>query len=139
MSLIEINRNPSAGQLRVFAGVGVPALCAAAGAVLWFRVRAPAWAWAVWAAGALFAVVGLVRPRLARGAFVALSYAAAPLGALVSVVLLALVYYGIMTPIGLTMRALGRDALGRRFDRKASSYWIPRRPVEDIERYFRQY
>lgn len=139
MGLIEINRNPSPGQLRLFAGVGVPGLCLAAGALLWWKARLPAAAWAVWAAGAVVALAGLARPALVRPVFIGLSYAAAPAGWVMGVVLLALVFYGIMTPIGLVMRLMARDPLARKFDRSAGSYWVARRPTDDVERYFRQY
>lgn len=139
MGLIEINRNPSPGQLRLFAGVAVPGLCVVAGVLLWWKARLPSAAWAVWAAGAVVALAGLGRPGLVRPLFIALSYAAAPVGWVVALVLLAFVYYAIMTPIGLVMRLTGRDPLARRFDRSATSYWVTRRPTAEIERYFRQY
>jgi hypothetical protein len=44
--------------------------------------------------------------------------------------LLGLVYYLVMTPIGLLMRLLGRDPLDRRLHDRAS-YWIARTPQAD--------
>ena len=41
---------------------------------------------------------------------------------------LGLLFYGMVTPMGLAMRALGKDPLRRRFEREAASYWIERRP-----------
>lgn len=44
-------------------------------------------------------------------------------------VLLTLVYFLAVTPIGLIFKLLRKDLLGKRFDPKASTYWIP--PEED--------
>ena len=41
---------------------------------------------------------------------------------------LGLLFYGVVTPMGLAMRALGKDPLRRRFEPEAASYWIARRP-----------
>lgn len=61
-----------------------------------------------------------------------------PAGWVVSRVLLAAVFYGVITPIGLMLRLGGRDLLGLRLDRGASSYWRVRGPGEG-GRYFRQW
>ena len=47
---------------------------------------------------------------------------------IVSPVVLALLFYGVVTPTGLILRALGKGPLRLRFDRGAASYWIPRDP-----------
>ena len=62
-----------------------------------------------------------------------------PLGWTVSHVLLGLVYFGVITPIGLGLRLLGRDLLGRRADPEASTYWQQRPPSADSRRYMRQF
>jgi hypothetical protein len=62
----------------------------------------------------------------------------APLAWAVSHLVLAIVYYVIITPIALTMRLFGRDKLERRFDAAADSYWIAHPPHKSTARYFRQ-
>ncbi len=47
---------------------------------------------------------------------------------IVSPVVLGLLFYGVITPTGLVMRALGKDPLGLAYDREAESYWIKRQP-----------
>lgn len=83
--------------------------------------------WALLAAGA-FLAVSVVVPRalgpLAR-AWIALGLV---LHAVVSPVIMAMVYYTTVTPIGLFLRLLGKDLLRLRLDRTARSYWIPRSP-----------
>lgn len=41
---------------------------------------------------------------------------------------LGLLFFFVVTPMGLAMRALGKDPLRRRRDPAAASYWIERRP-----------
>lgn len=47
---------------------------------------------------------------------------------IVSPLVLGIMFFLVITPIGLLMRALGKDPLRRRFDRGAPTYWIPREP-----------
>lgn len=47
---------------------------------------------------------------------------------LVSPVMLVIIFYGVLTPMGLLMRLLGKDPMRRSFDTQATSYWIPRDP-----------
>jgi len=37
-------------------------------------------------------------------------------------------FFLVVTPIGLLMRALGKDPLRLRFDHASGTYWIERRP-----------
>jgi hypothetical protein len=41
---------------------------------------------------------------------------------------IALMYYVVFVPVGLMLRALGKDVLRLKPDRKAISYWVPRDP-----------
>jgi hypothetical protein len=47
---------------------------------------------------------------------------------IVSPLVLGVMFFIVVTPMGLLMRALGRDPLRLRFDRDAQSYWIDRQP-----------
>ena len=50
------------------------------------------------------------------------------LSKVVSPIVLMLLFYATVTPIGLLMRATGKDPLRLRRDSAARSYWIPREP-----------
>ena len=50
------------------------------------------------------------------------------LHAIVSPIVLGILYFLVVTPTGLAMRLFGKDPLRLRFDRKAASYWLPRQP-----------
>jgi hypothetical protein len=83
--------------------------------------------------------IGLARPALIRPIFVGWMVLAFPIGWAVSLVLLALVYYGLFTPVALAFRLSGRDALGLRPGPDRESYWEPRAEPADVRRYFRQF
>jgi large-conductance mechanosensitive channel len=50
------------------------------------------------------------------------------LHACISPVILALVFFATVTPIGLVRRALGKDSIRRQADEDAVTYWIERQP-----------
>jgi hypothetical protein len=81
-------------------------------------------------------VVGLIRPGVLRPVFRAAMVVAFPIGWVVSHLVLALLFYGVLTPLGLFFRAIGRDPLSRNYDLEAVSYWLPRCQPEDVRRYF---
>lgn len=136
MSFIRINRNPSRRQLLVF-GLAWLAFTGVLGWESWLRGRHGAAAIA-WTLAATVPLGGLLCPRFLRYVFVAMSYATYPVGFAVSRILLALVYYLALTPIGLTMRLLRYDPLTRRFDPGARTYWVRRGAAKPAESYFDQ-
>lgn len=62
-----------------------------------------------------------------------------PIGWMISHLLLAIVFYLLVFPIGMLTRLFRYDPLARRFDRKAKSYWIEREKPRDARSYFRQF
>jgi hypothetical protein len=62
-----------------------------------------------------------------------------PIGWTVSHLLLAAVFFGVVTPVGLLLRLLGRDLLQRGADPGADTYWQVRERVDDPRRYMRQF
>lgn len=51
------------------------------------------------------------------------------LHSIIGPVALGIVFYGVIMPIGLIMRLLGKDLLRLRPNKSSSSYWIDRRPA----------
>lgn len=78
--------------------------------------------------GVALLVLGLVAPGSLRGPNRAWMKLGMVLSRLVNPIVLALIYGTTMVPIGLMMRATGRDPLRLRLDPKADSYWIMRDP-----------
>jgi hypothetical protein len=50
------------------------------------------------------------------------------MGATISRLILVVVFYLVVTPTGLAMRAMGKHPLDLRWDREAASYWNVRKP-----------
>lgn len=137
MGLIRIQRHPSRRQLAGFAVVWL-AMFAVLGGVALLRHAWP-WAVALWAVAALVPAIGCFVPGWLRGVYLGAAYLTYPIGAIVSLVILAAVYYLVLAPIGLLLRLSGYDPMGRRRDPNAASYWTPRTPADDVRRYFRQF
>ncbi|MCH8884541.1 MAG: hypothetical protein IIA41_13720 [SAR324 cluster bacterium] len=83
--------------------------------------------WAV-AIAVGFLGVGLARPRLLHPLNVAWTRLGLLLSRVVNPILLGLIYYGVFTPIGVTMRVLGKNPLKLHFDRNIESYWTEKSP-----------
>ncbi len=94
---------------------------------------------ALWAVALLGATASLLSPSIARALYTNWMRAAVPLGWTFSHLLLALIYYTMLTPIGLVLRLRGHDPMQRRFDPSRSTYWSPRPTAPHVSRYFRQF
>jgi hypothetical protein len=148
MSLIEINWKPDRRQLAGFGTICVIAF-AAIGLFIFLKhgvigidmVERTAWITAgiFWGLALLCGVLRFVAPSALRPLYVALTAIALPIGFVLSHVLLAILFFGVFTPIGLVFRFIGHDPLHRRFDRDGTTYWVPREPEPDVKRYFRQF
>ena len=98
-----------------------------------------------WVAGGLAVVAGgslllaAVSPAWLRGPYVGLVALTYPIGMVMSYVLLGAVFFGLMTPLALVFRLLGRDPLALRFEPGARTYWMIRPRTSDVPRYLRQY
>jgi len=86
----------------------------------------PRW-WAL-VPSAGFMVVALIRPALLGGLNRLWTRLGILLGRLISPLVLALLFYGVLSPLGVLMRLTGKDPLRLKQDRAAQSYWIPREP-----------
>ncbi len=138
MSHFRVNRNPTARDLRWF-GLLLPLFVALVGVIVRWQFGAPSAALGVWSVGGALAVVYWIAPPLRRPILVGWMYAALPIGWTVSHLMIAIVYFGIVTPIGLLSRLVRGDTLHRRPDRNARSYWIRRPRGSGTRRYLRQF
>ena len=78
--------------------------------------------------GALFTVLAALRPSLLAPLNWLWTKLGLALNRVVSPIALLLVYCLAIVPMGLALRALGKDPLRLRLDREASTYWITRMP-----------
>ncbi len=74
--------------------------------------------------GGALVVLGLAAPVVLKPVYRVWMALAVVLGFIMTRVILSVVYYLVMTPIGLAMRLFGKDPMHRRIDPEASSYWI---------------
>lgn len=84
----------------------------------------------VWALGlaTAFLVAGGACPRVLNPANRLWTWLGLLAHQAVSPLVLTALFYLVVTPMGLVLRALGKDLLRLNFDPNASSYWIERRP-----------
>lgn len=138
MPLVEFNTRPTNDQLRRFASIGLSLVLLLAAAVSWRGGSSNA-TFACLACAILAIVLGRTRPEWFRPLYIAALALSYPVAWLLAYLLLAAVYYLLITPIGLVMRLVRRDPLARCFDLEAQSYWVARSESTDRNRYFRQY
>jgi hypothetical protein len=139
--MIEINKNPSRNELIVFAGL----LGLFLGVIGYFCHKAgnTDMAQTLWYAMVPVAVAGVILVFIAQPGvkyiYMGWMYAVFPIGWTVTHLVLALVYYLVLTPIGLAMKLFGYDPMQRTIDKSAPSYWTEHDPSGEPARYFRQF
>ena len=138
MGIIDIDRSPSRRGLLWF-GLLLPVFFAAMGVLVWRRTGTVRSATALWAVGGTVSALFAFWPASRRRIYVGWMYAVYPIGWAVSHLLLGIVYFGVVTPIGFVLRLLRHDPLKRQFDRTTSTYWVRRSPGRGVERYLRQF
>ncbi|MDB4665280.1 SxtJ family membrane protein [Verrucomicrobia bacterium] len=139
MALMEIDWKPGARQLRQFAALSL-LFFGGGGTWLFYGIEWTALACSpFWAVAVIFGALGLIQPRVAWPLYVVLMAVALPIGMVVSFLMLAAIYFGVITPIGLGLRLCGKDPMTRKLNRQFDSYWIPRKAPDNSEQYFRQY
>lgn len=97
------------------------------------------WAFTLESGAVFVGLIGLVFTPVLRLQYKFLSTVARPIGWTISHLILAIIYFLILTPTALILRLTGRDPLDRRFDPSRDSYWVPTRQTDTAEEYFRQY
>jgi len=148
MSLVQVNWHPLREELRKFGFISLTAF-GVLGAWVFFRLSifgidlapntAQVTAYVCWGL-ALGSLIGsLIAPTALRPLYVTLTAISLPIGFVVSHVLMAVIFYGLLTPIALFFRIVGRDALQRRFEPSANTYWQKRQVRQDRAQYFRQF
>lgn len=138
MPLVQINKNPSRRDLNWFGAL----FAAFFGFVGLLASRRPGWEGAapvLWTVAVAVPAVYYAIPPLRRPIYLGWTYLVLPLGLVVSFAVLAIVYFAVITPIGLLLRLAGRDPLERAFEPARASYWVEHHTGEDSTRYLRQY
>ncbi len=145
--MIEINLRPDAKTLREFgffaiAGFGFIAAIAHYETFIFALGLGDAKPYVVNTFVALAAYSGLfalIYPKANLPVYLGLTIASYPIGLVLSYVIMGTLFFGMITPMGIVMRIIGRDPLERKLDREAESYWTDCRPAREKESYFRQF
>lgn len=148
MALIDIGLKPTPKVLRTFGLTGLFAFAAVAGILEWkhkiFFITVadgavPMTRDTLLGLAAYCGVFAAIFPRALLPLYITLTCGAYPIGLVVSYAVMLIMYFMVMTPIGLMMRMFGRDPMHRRFDPAARTYWIKRTPPANVRRYYRQF
>ena len=139
MFLAEINWHPSRKELRTFAIIALLAASLVA-LLLWrFKGLGIRWTAVIISFGTVILLSSFISLRLTRLIYLGFILATLPIGLLMSFLLLATFYFGILTPLALIFRLIGRDTLHRKSDPDADSYWITHRQPDHLDRYYNQF
>lgn len=139
MFLAEINWHPNRKELRTFAIIALVAAILVA-VLLWrFKGLGIRWSAAIISLGAAVLLSSFICLKVTRGIYLGLILATRPIGVVISFLLLAIFYFGILTPLALFFRLIGRDTLHRTFDPGTESYWITHRQPDNLDRYYNQF
>jgi hypothetical protein len=147
--MIKLNLNPDRVVLGQFAWVAAFAFPLMAGAFTkgearWYAVLAWNWSHPAVLAMAGLGVAQLLaflmgfRP-LTWLLYVVMSVVAYPIGFVLSHVLMASIYFLMITPIALVFRVIGRDVLLRKLEPGRTSYWHQRATTRHASSYFKLY
>ncbi len=91
----------------------------------------------LWTIGATLAVAALV-PKLGRIAYLAVYLPTSIIGYVVSNVMLALMFFLVITPLAIILKLMGKDLLQQR-RQKRTTQWIPVNGTKNEDSYYRQF
>jgi len=135
--MIKVDADPSARTLRQFALTADVVLISLT-AIAYLRGRTGAAIVVPIALAVAITLAAALRPLILRLPFVLLSMLVYPIGIVVSHVILAVLFYGVITPLGLLARVMRADPLSERRYPANTSYWQKRPPPRDKASYLRQ-
>ena len=90
----------------------------------------PLWPWTL---SSVFLIVSLIHPKLLSGIYIAWMKIGHVLGWINTRIILSLLFFGLLTPIGLVLRLLGKDPLLKKIDPNVFTYRKSCKPIEPTE------
>jgi hypothetical protein len=138
----DVNWNPDLREKRRFARslvIGFPIFAVILLIIQWSVAEwslLPLW---IGAAGAGTGAILWLFPAVARPFYLLWFGLSCCIGIVVGNLLLASLFYLVITPIGLGLRLAGRGPISKGPDGTADTYWRKSEPVLDSDRYYRQF
>lgn len=141
----EVNWHPDTAARRVFAKslmIGLPCVAVLVAVLRWLKTgvwdssSAVVYGVVGFAVGAVFYALPAI---IARPFYIVWYGLACCVGLVVCNVVMALIFFGLVTGIGLLKRLFGRPAIRKSPDRQAATYWIDAPPAPEPNRYYRQF
>ena len=139
MAMVSLNLKPSEKQLRDFGDIAL-CMCNIIGLLLFWLDKVSIKVFVI------FCLIGLVMYLLSRISTVLIKpvyqgmmIVTFPIGWVVSHVMMGVFYYGIVTPIAIIFKVIGRDPLCRGYDPKAKTYWLRYKQSRSAKHYFHQF
>ena len=139
MAFISLNLHPSSEQLRDFGGIALCMTNIIGLGLLWLGKIGLRGLVVCCMAGLALYLLSRIRSALLKPVYVALMLACFPVSWLLGHVVLAFVYFGILTPLGLLFRLLHRDPLHLGWQPDVSSYWQLCHKPRAAKDYFQQF
>ncbi len=139
MALVSLNLKPSKKQLRDFGFIAL-CMCNVIGLLLLWPGRISLKAFVVFSlVGLAMFVLSRVSTALLKPIYLGMVLLTFPIGWVVSHLVMGLFYYGVVTPIAVLFRILGRDPLCRKYDPQANTYWTVYKRKRSAKDYFHQF
>jgi hypothetical protein len=139
MALIDINWKPDRNELRKFGATSMAMLILIALVGYWLEHLTAVWSLYLCTAGLVIFILSRISAILIKPFYLLLYTIALPIGFVLTNILMAVIYFIILTPIGLIFRLIRRDPLRRKFNPRTRTYWLPHRNPDSLKRYFNQF
>lgn len=99
------------------------------------EISYPLWPWIVCAVLVLW---GLIAPVTLRPVYRGWMHFGLVLSRITTPLIMGIVFFGVIVPVGMVMRIFGRDAMARRFENDAKTYRVKseKQPREKMEKPF---
>ena len=139
MALVSLNLSPSEKQLKDFGFISL-IMFFVIGLLLSGLGKIPVKGFMVFClVGVVLYVLGRISVVLIKPIYLGMILLTFPIGWVVSHLVMALFYYGIITPVAVLFRLLNRDPLCRKYEPNAETYWLRYKQKRSAKDYFRQF
>ena len=139
MALVSLNLSPSEKHLKEFGFVSL-IMFSVIGLLLFWLGKVPAKGFMIFCVvGAVVYILSRISVVLIKPIYLGMILLTFPIGWVISHLMMALFYYGIITPVALLFRLLNRDPLCKKYEPDAETYWLRHKQKRSTKDYFRQF